>query len=237
MQIIPAIDIKNGKCVRLYQGDYAKLTVYDDDPVSVALKWEKYGATMLHIVDLDGAKEGSPQALEIIKRIINSVKIPVETGGGYRDVKAVQNVLETGVSKVVLGTVAVENTNMIKQLIDLYGERIMVSLDAKNGKLMKKGWVEQSDMELIPTVKQLESMGVQTIVYTDTTRDGTMTEPNYAVIKTLRERTKITLFVAGGISTINQVMKLNDMKVDGVIIGKALYEGNINIKEVIQYVN
>lgn len=235
MKIIPAIDIRSGKCVRLYKGDYAKETIYDNDPVSAALKWANAGATMLHIVDLDGAKMGSPQALAIVKRIVDTTKLRVAIGGGYRDVKTVQNALETGASSVILGTAAVENLNLIRQLIDLYGERIVVSLDARNGKLMKNGWTEQSDVELISAVKQLELFGIQTIIYTDTTRDGTMTEPNYRVIIELREITKMKLLVAGGISVIDQVKTLKDMNVDGVIIGKALYEGSINLKEVIQY--
>ncbi len=237
MQIIPAIDIKNGKCVRLYQGDFAQETIYENDPVSTAMRWERAGATMLHIVDLDGAKEGRPHALEIIRRIVESVRIPVGIGGGFRNAKTVRDVLETGAHRVVLGTVAVENVNVISQLVSQYGARIVVSLDAKNNKLMKKGWMEQSDMELIPAVKKLESLGVQTIIYTDTTRDGTLTVPNYAAIQTLRERIKVTLLVAGGISSIDQIVRLKDMKVDGVIVGKALYEEKINLREVMRYVD
>jgi len=237
MQIIPAIDIKNGKCVRLYQGDYDKETVYYDDPLLVARKWKKNGAKSIHVVDLDGAKIGKSQVVEIVKRIIEEVKIPVEVGGGMRDLSSVEKLLNIGVNRVILGTIAIEDPDLLKQLIDLYGERMIVSLDAKNGKLMKKGWLEKSNFNLIPTVKQLELMGVKTIIYTDTTRDGTLTEPNYESIKLLRIVTKMKLIVAGGISSTNQVKKLKDLKVDGVIIGKALYERNIDLKEVIKYVS
>lgn len=237
MQIIPAIDIKNGKCVRLFQGDYHKETIYSSSPIKMAMHWKKWGAEMLHIVDLDGAKIGKPHVIKILKKIIKEVNIPIEIGGGIRNLSVVKKILEIGVKRVILGTVALENIRLLKRLIDLYGENIIVSLDVKNGKLMKRGWLEKSNFDLIPTVKKLKKIGLKSIIYTDTTRDGTLTEPNYKNIVELRKNTKMKLIVAGGISSIDQIKKLNRMNVDGVIIGKALYEEKINLMEVIKYAN
>jgi len=237
MQIIPAIDIKNGKCVRLFQGDYDKETIYSSNPIEMALKWKNKGAKIIHIVDLDGAKVGKSKIKKIVQKIINDVRIPVEIGGGIRNLITVKRLFNIGVTRIILGTVALKKINPLKKLIDLYGDKIIVSLDAKNGKLMKKGWLEKSNFDLIPTVKQLEKTRVKTIIYTDTIRDGTLTEPNYKVIKTVKESTKLKLIIAGGISSIDQIKKLKEMEVDGVIIGKALYEGKIDLKEVIKYVS
>lgn len=237
MQIIPAIDIKNGKCVRLFQGDYDKETIYSSSPIEMALKWKNQGAKMIQIVDLDGAKVGKSKIIKIVEKIINNVKIPVEIGGGIRNITTVKRLFNIGVTRIVLGTVALEKINLLKKLIDLYGDRIIVSVDVNDGVLMKKGWLEKSNFGLIPTIKQIEKIGVKTIIYTDITRDGTLTEPNYESIELIRKNTNMKLIIAGGISSINQVKKLKAINVDGVIIGKALYEGKINLKEVIKYVS
>lgn len=237
MQIIPAIDIKNGKCVRLFQGDYDKETIYSSSPIEMALKWKKQGAEMIHIVDLDGARLGKPMIINIVKQITKEVRIQIQVGGGIRNLVSINQLIDTGITKIILGTVVLENQELLKKVVNLFGDRIIVSLDVNNGKLMKKGWLEKSDFDLIPTVRQLGKNGVKTIIYTDTIRDGTLTEPNYKVIKTIRESTKLKLIIAGGISSIDQIRKLEEMKVDGVIIGKALYEGRIDLKEVIKYVN
>lgn len=234
MKIIPAIDIKNGKCVRLFQGDYSKETIYESNPVVVAQTWEAQGAQQLHIVDLDGAKSGRIINIEIIQKIIKAVKIPIQVGGGIRDLTSIIRIIEVGVKSVVLGTAALENVGSLIKIINTYKERVIVSIDTKNGILMKNGWVKKSNFTIIPTVKQMESIGVKTIIYTDVTRDGTLTEPNYEVIKSIKENTKMNLIVAGGVSTIEQIKKLSEMKVEGVIIGKALYEEKINLKEVIE---
>jgi len=234
MKIIPAIDIKNGKCVRLFQGDYSRETIYEDNPVVVAQKWEAQGAQQLHIVDLDGAKSGKMINSEIIQKIIEAVSIPIQVGGGIRDLTSIIRIIEVGAKSVVLGTAALENVESLIKIINLYKERVIISIDIKNGIVMKNGWVEKSNFTIIPTVKQMESIGVKTIIYTDVTRDGTLTEPNYEVIKSIKENTKMNLIVAGGISSIDQIMKLSKMKVEGVIVGKALYEEKINLKEVIK---
>ena len=237
MKVIPAIDIKNGKCIRLFQGDYAKEIIYEDDPVLMAKKWEGQGAMMLHVVDLDGAKNGKPVNFEIVKRIITETRLPVQIGGGIRDIFSMYRYIEIGVKKIILGTAALEKADFLKKAVNKYGEKIIVSLDAKNGILMKNGWVEQSNKKLLPTLQELENYGVNSIIYTDTIKDGTLTGPNYEVIKLIKEKTKMNLIVAGGISTIGQIRELKKVNVDGVIIGKALYEGAINLKEVITYVS
>lgn len=234
MKIIPAIDIKNGKCVRLFQGDYSKETIYEDNPVVVAQKWEAQGAQQLHIVDLDGAKSGNMINSEIIQKIIGAVNIPIQVGGGIRDLTSIIRIIEVGAKSVVLGTAALENAESLIKIIDMYKERVIVSIDIKNGIVMKNGWLEKSNFTIIPTVKQMESIGVKTIIYTDVTRDGTLTEPNYEAIKSIKENTKMNLIVAGGISSIEQIKKLSKMKVEGVIVGKALYEEKINLKEVVE---
>ncbi len=237
MQIIPAIDIKNGKCVRLFQGDFDKETIYSSSPIDMALKWENQGAKIIHLVDLDGAKIGKSKIIRIVKKIIKEVKIPIEIGGGIRNLKTVKQLINIGVTRIILGTVALENTDLLKKHIDLFGDKIIVSIDVNNGKLMKKGWLESSNLELMPSIKMLEKIGVKTIIYTDITRDGTLTEPNYKDIKLIRKTTKMNLIAAGGISSIDQIKKLKIMKVNGVIIGKSLYEGRIDLKEVIKYVS
>jgi len=237
MQIIPAIDIKNGKCVRLFQGDYDKETIYSSNPIEMALNWKNQGAKIIHIVDLDGAKSGKSKITKIVQKIINDVRIPVEIGGGIRNLITMKRLFNIGVTRIILGTVALEKINLLKKLIDLYGDKVIVSVDVNNGMLMKKGWLEVSNFSLIPIIKQIEKVGVKTVIFTDITRDGTLTEPNYKNITLIRKNTKMKLIIAGGISSINQIKKLQRIKVDGVIIGKALYEEKINLKEVIKYVS
>jgi len=237
MQIIPAIDIKNGKCVRLFQGDYDKETIYSNNPIEMALNWKNQGAKIIHIVDLDGAKSGKSKITKIVQKIINDVRIPVEIGGGIRNLITMKRLFNIGVTRIILGTVTLEKINLLKKLIDLYGDKVIVSVDVNNGMLMKKGWLEVSNFSLIPIIKQIEKVGVKTVIFTDITRDGTLTEPNYKNIMLIRKNTKMKLIIAGGISSINQIKKLQRIKVDGVIIGKALYEEKINLKEVIKYVS
>lgn len=233
MQIIPAIDIKNGKCVRLYQGDFSKETIYGSDPVAMAKNWEIQGASMLHVVDLDGAKNGKSKIMGIVEKIIKEVKIPIEIGGGIRNIMTVKQLFDIGVTRIILGTVALENIGLLKKFIGLYGNKIIVSVDVNNGRLMKKGWLEQSNFNLISAIKKLEKSGVETIIYTDVTRDGTLTGPNYKDIKLIRKSINMNLIIAGGISSIDQINMLKELKVNGVIVGKALYEGKISLKEAI----
>lgn len=233
MKILPAIDIKNSKCVRLQQGDFGRETIYEDDPVVMAMKWKLQGATELHIVDLDGAKEGTIKNMSIIKKIIENTNLMVQVGGGIRTLESARQLFEIGVSRIILGTVVVENRELLKEFIIEYGSKIIVSLDVKNNKLAKKGWIETSNNELIPTAIEMGKIGVETIIYTDTNRDGMLTEPNYSIITDLKKAININLLIAGGVSSCIQIKKLKQIGLDGVIIGKALYEEKINLKEVI----
>ncbi|MBI4973805.1 1-(5-phosphoribosyl)-5-[(5-phosphoribosylamino)methylideneamino]imidazole-4-carboxamide isomerase [Candidatus Roizmanbacteria bacterium] len=237
MQIIPAIDIKDGNCVRLFQGDYTKETIYADSPVAMALKWKKQGAKMLHVIDLSGAKKGRSMIGNDLKQIIKKVTIPIQVGGGIRTPDSINQLIKSGVAKVILSTYAIENMILLKKIVDLYGDKIAVSLDVLDGKLMKNGWLEQSDITLTSTIKKLGKMGVETIIYTDITRDGTLTGPNYKIIEKVKKCTKMRLIIAGGVSSIEQINKLKIIGVDGVIIGKALYEEKIILKEVLKYVS
>lgn len=234
MQIIPAIDIKNGKCVRLFQGDYDKETIYSSNPIAMALKWKKQGAKIIHIVDLDGAKTGKPTIINIVKQIIDEVRIPIQVGGGIRNLVSMYQYIDTGVAGIILGTIALEDQILLKKMIKEFKDKIIVSLDVKSKTLMTKGWRQKSDFDLIPTIKQLEETGVKKIIYTDTARDGTLTEPNYQGIKFIRKTTKMNLIVAGGISSLEQIKKLKKMKVGGVIIGKGFYENKIKLKDTLK---
>jgi len=237
MKIIPAIDIKNGKCVRLFQGDYNRETIYFADPVYGAQKWESQGAQMLHIIDLDGAKEGRIANMKIIKKITGAVTIPIQFGGGIRSLSSIKELRGMGISRIILGTAALEEKDLLNKAIKLYGEKIIVSLDVKNGALMKNGWVKKSKKTLLSTIEELKKRGVRSIIYTDIVKDGTLSEPNFKAIRSIKERTNMNVMIAGGISSIEQIIKLKNMDVDGVIIGRALYEGKINLKEVIKYVS
>lgn len=234
MKIIPAIDLRNGKCVRLFQGDYAQETIYSDSPVDVAKKWTTMGAQALHLIDLDGAREGKPMNLKLIERITKEVSIPIQVGGGIRNTVSIYRYIETGSNKIILGTAALEDRKLFTSLVDTFANQIIVSLDVNNNALMKNGWKEKSDKGLLETVKKLEGCGVRSIIYTDTIRDGTLTEPNYKVVQSIMNNTKMKVIIAGGISSIDQIEILKDMNVYGVIIGKALYEGKINLKEAIK---
>lgn len=233
MLIIPAIDLKNGKCVRLTQGVFGSEKIYSDNPVDMAKKWEKEGAKMLHLVDLDGAKNGTMTNLKTIKKIINSVNIPVQVGGGIRDEKTIKILLDAGVSGIVLGTIALENKTLLIQLLKKYGSQIIIALDTKNGKLVKRGWLKETDKSCLETAEEFENQGVEKFMYTDVVKDGTLTEPNYKEIIKLAKTLSMPILVGGGISNIRDIKKLKSIGVEGVIIGKAIYENRINLKEAI----
>ena len=232
MTIIPAIDIKNGKCVRLTQGKFDRETIYDDDPVRVAKQWEKEGAKMLHIVDLDGAKNGTQSNFAVIQKIASEISIPLQVGGGIRNKKTVKKLLSLGISRVVLGTVALENEDELKAIVKDYAQQIVIALETKGGKLVIKGWVEKSDKQIMETALKLQKLGVQRFLYTDVARDGTLTEPNYRVIEQLKKNINIPFIASGGVSTIDSVKKLKEIAVEEVIIGKALYEKKFTLQEV-----
>lgn len=231
MIIIPAIDIRNGKCVRLVQGDYTKEKVYSTDPVAVAKNWQEQGASYLHVVDLDGAKDGKLVNFEVIKKIVHDLTIPIQVGGGIRNEKAIKELLSIGVARLILGTVAIENDEETAFILKKYTSRIAVALDVKNGNVMKKGWIESSGKESLAASLKLKKLGAERFIYTDIVKDGTLTEPNYSAIAQVIKTVNVPLIASGGISTIDAIRKLKTLGAEGVIIGKAFYEGKIDFKE------
>ncbi|MBF7148040.1 1-(5-phosphoribosyl)-5-[(5-phosphoribosylamino)methylideneamino]imidazole-4-carboxamide isomerase [Bacillus toyonensis] len=234
MEIFPAIDLKEGRCVRLYQGEFSKETVMNEDPVAQAIIFEKLGAKILHIVDLDGAIAGESLNLFIIERICRAVRIPVQVGGGIRSLVAVEKLLLAGVKKVILGTAALCDKSFLEEAVRLYKEKIIVGIDAKNGFVATRGWLDVSEISYIHLAKQMESVGVQTIVFTDISRDGTLAGPNFEQLGLLQKSVGIRLIASGGVASIQDVKRLNDMNIHGVIIGKALYENTIDLEEVLE---
>jgi len=233
VNIFPAIDIKNGKCVRLVQGDFAKLETYGDDPVEMALNWMNQGAQYLHIIDLDGALMGEAVNKTLIKNMVEAVNVPVQFGGGVRDMKYAEEMIEAGVSRVILGTSALSNKAFVKEAIKNYGEKIAVSLDAKNGFVAVRGWTELTDVKAADLATELEAYGLKTVVYTDISKDGMMAGPNFAEIDNMNKKIKSNLIASGGVSTAEDVKKLDEMGIYGCVIGKALYTGGIELKDVL----
>ena len=234
MEVIPAIDLRDGRCVRLYQGDYAKETVYSDDPVEVALRWQEAGAVRLHVVDLDGAARGEPANLEIMASIAGSTRMPIQLGGGIRSVETIDRAIAMGAGRVVLGTSAVGDPGLVETACDRFGpEAIVVGVDARDGLVATRGWLESSGVAAIDLVRQMTSLGVTRFVYTDIARDGTMTEPNFQAIEDLMKATGAVVIASGGVSTLEHLGRLARLGVDGAIVGKALYEGAIDLREAI----
>lgn len=236
MKIIPAIDIKGGQCVRLYQGQMDQETVYSDNPLEVAHRWADAGAEMLHIVDLDGAVEGTPVNSDLICQIISSVKIPVQVGGGIREIPVAGKYLDSGAARVVLGTAAVSYTGLIHFLAEAFPRKIVLSLDASEGMVAIRGWQEVTDMSAVDVAKRFEESGVSAIVFTDIKRDGTLTGPNIESIAQLSRNVRIPVIASGGVSDmrdIEELLTIKDPELEGVIVGKAIYSGAIDLSAAI----
>jgi phosphoribosylformimino-5-aminoimidazole carboxamide ribotide isomerase len=239
MDVIPAIDLLDGRCVRLYQGDYEQSQVFNDDPVAVAQQWAEQGATRLHLVDLDGAKAGHPVNQAVIRAIVQAVEIPVEVGGGLRDRDAVAELLRLGVRWAILGTVAVEQPQLVETLCQEFPGQIIVGIDARNGKVATRGWLETSEIEAIALAQQMQASGAAAIIYTDIHRDGTLQGPNQDALRELAKALSIPIIASGGVSSTRDLLKLLVLEpqgVAGVIIGKALYTGDLTIKEALRAV-
>lgn len=236
MLIIPAIDLIEGRCVRLKEGRLSSEEVYSKEPVAVAELWELKGAKRLHIVDLDGAFEGRPQNLEVVKRIVKSVKIPVQFGGGIRSLKTIKEVLNCGVEYAILGTIAISKPVFVKKAVKKFGKRIMVSIDASNLKVRVRGW-EKGTRKTAPILaKEMERLGVRNIIFTDIKRDGTLKGPNISQIEKMLKAVNIPLIVSGGISSLEDIRKLKPLEkkgLSGVIVGKAFYTGRMDLEEAI----
>ena len=233
MDIIPAIDLKGGKCVRLYQGDYSKETVFSVDPVATALKWQEQGASRLHLVDLDGAAAGEVRNTQAIEDIVKNTNLEVELGGGIRRADVVEQLITLGVKRVILGTVAVEQIELTRRIIKRFGEAIVVGIDARDSYVTTHGWMKISTMTVLELSQAMAAIGARRIIYTDVKRDGTLTEPNYDTTAELVNKLKIPVVASGGISSIEHIRKLAALGAEGVIIGKALYTGDIDLKEAL----
>lgn len=233
MRIYPAIDIKNGKCVRLRQGNFDDMTVYNDNPVEVAKEWIKNGASYIHLVDLDGAREGSGVNSDIIKEIANLSDVPVQTGGGIRTIEDIENKLALGVRRVILGTVAVKNPEIVKEAVEKFGDEIAVGIDAKNGMVAVSGWEEVSEVSAVDLCVKMRDYGVKTIIYTDISKDGMMSGPNIEATKEIVDATGIDIIASGGVSGMNDLENVDKINAHGAIIGKALYTGAISLKEAV----
>ncbi len=233
MLVIPAIDLHRGRCVRLYQGDPERETVYGNNPVEVALQWEQLGAKMLHLVDLDGAFTGHSKNAEMICRIGEEVSIPLQLGGGIRSKESVEKAISAGVSRIIMGTIAIEQPDLAQQLIDNYGERVLVGIDAREGMAAVKGWTQSSAVKAADLAVRVESWGVGEIVYTDIQKDGTMQGPDLKGLEELIEKTSLQVIMSGGISSIEDLKSLKPYgdRVKGVIIGKALYSNQLTLPD------
>jgi phosphoribosylformimino-5-aminoimidazole carboxamide ribotide isomerase len=234
MNIIPAIDLLGGKAVRLLKGDYNKVTVYSDDPAAVAESFERAGAKYLHVVDLDGAKDGTTANFETIKKITERTSLSVEVGGGIRTLERVKQYIDIGVDRVIIGTAAVTDPEFLSEAVRLYGERIVVGVDIKDGFVAIKGWLEVSALSCKEFCKKLEDLGVKTIICTDISKDGMMSGTNLELYRRLNSDFAIDFVASGGVSSLEDIKALKEMNVYGAILGKALYTGAIDLSEAIK---
>ncbi len=234
MLIFPAIDLYEGKAVRLFKGDYNEMTVYSHNPPEVAKKFKELGATSIHLVDLEGARDGSTPNLSVVKTICEQTSLFAEVGGGIRDMETVETYLSAGVGRVILGTAAVTNESFLKEAVNRYGEKIAVGVDIKDGKVAIRGWLEKSEYDAFDFCKKLEEIGVKTIICTDISRDGAMRGANHALYKELSDKFKINIVASGGVSSIEDVKKLREQNIYAAIVGKAYYTGAISLPEAIE---
>ena len=239
MEVIPAIDLLGGNCVRLYQGDYDQSEIFGKDPIAMAKQWQDQGATRLHLVDLDGAKDGEPVNLPVIAKIVEALTIPVQVGGGLRDRSRVSQLLGLGVRSAILGTIAVENPDLVGELCNEFPGQIIVGIDARNGKVATKGWLETSEVEAVELAERMAKLGAAAIIYTDIYRDGTMQGPNLDALRELAEKITIPVIASGGVSSVTDLLSLLSLEsigVTGAIVGRAIYTGDVVLKEAIRAV-
>lgn len=239
MLIIPAIDLKEGKCVRLEQGLMDKATVYSEDPATTAKHWESQGAELLHVVDLNGAFAGAPKNLDAIKAIRGAIRIPIEVGGGIRDIATIETLVSIGIDRIILGTAAIENPAFVREACEKFPGRIIVGIDAKEGLVAIKGWAEVTKVEAIDLALKMQDYGVIAVIYTDIKRDGMLSGPNIEATKALAKALHIPVIASGGVHTMKDIENLMTARhagVSGVITGKAIYSGSLNLKEAITFV-
>ena len=234
MYIIPAIDLLGAKAVRLLKGDYNKVTIYSDTPEKVAKSFENDGAKLLHVVDLDGAKDGTTANFDTVKKIISETELSVEIGGGIRDIERVKKYFDIGVDRVIIGTAAVTDPEFLKEAVRLYGDRIVVGVDIKDGYVAIKGWLEVSELSCLDFCKQLYGAGVKTIICTDISKDGMMSGTNIELYRELSEKIGMNIIASGGVSSLEDIRKLSNMNMYGAILGKALYTGAVSLSDAIR---
>ena len=234
MEVIPAIDLREGRCVRLYQGDYAQEEIFGVDPVAIALRWQSEGAKLLHVVDLDGAASGSPKNVDAIRAIASSVEVTLEVGGGIRDMEKAVLLSDAGADRLVLGTSAVEDPDLVTQMLERFGvDSVVVSVDAKDGWAALRGWKQSSQMKALDLMDRMVALGVSRFEYTDISRDGTMTEPNFEAVTEAVNYVSVPIIAAGGIANVRHLERLAELGVEGAIVGKALYTGAVILPEVL----
>ena len=237
MLIFPAIDIRDGKCVRLFKGDFAQETVFSDKPAQMAQKWESQGAKFLHLVDLDGALAGAPRNLDTVREILAAVTIPVELGGGIRTMENIDEVLALGVRRVILGSVAVRNPALVKEACARYGDRIVVGIDAKDGIVAVDGWGVSGDVDVTTLAKEMKKAGVKTIIYTDISRDGTLAGVNIEATAKLARESGVNIVASGGVKSTADIEALKPYEkdgIEGVIVGKSIYMGTLDLQQAIE---
>lgn len=234
MRIYPAIDIKDGQCVRLLRGSFDDVTVYGNNPAEMAVKWESEGGEFIHVVDLDGALKGHGVNADAIKKICESVNVPVQTGGGIRTMEDIEKKFSCGINRVIIGTKAVSDSDFVKKAVEKYGDRIVIGIDAKDGMVAIEGWEKTSEWKAVDFAKKMEEIGVKTIVYTDIATDGTLQGPNVEAMKEMAESVNVDIIASGGVGNIEHIKALIPTGVEGVIVGRALYTNSVDLKEAVE---
>lgn len=234
MVIFPAMDIRDGKCVRLYQGKFSTSHVVGEDPISTAQGFEKQGAEFLHIVDLDGALSGNTHNKDIILKVINEMKIPVQLGGGIRNLDSIENLFNSGLTRAILGTAALNDPELVKEAVKRFGDRIAVGIDAIDGYVAVEGWVKVSKTDYMDFSAIMESIGIKTIIFTDISRDGTLNGPNFDAVDALNRHVSCSIIASGGIKSIEDITALKKIGIYGAIVGKAIYSGSISLSTAIR---
>lgn len=233
MIIFPAIDIKDGRCVRLTQGKFDQVSIYNDNPAEVARLWESMGAQYIHLVDLDGAKDGSPASRDMVKSVIDAVDIPVQVGGGIRSLERADQLIELGARRIILGTAAVNDRELTQAVAERYPGRTAVSVDAVNGMAAVNGWAKVSDTDVLDICAFMQEIGINTLIYTDILMDGMLKGPNFGEYERLMRETSLDIIASGGVTTKEDIERLAKMGIYGAIVGKALYDEKIDLKEAI----
>jgi phosphoribosylformimino-5-aminoimidazole carboxamide ribotide isomerase len=234
MQVIPAIDLRGGCCVRLRQGDFDQETVFGDDPAAMAARWESEGAERIHLVDLDGAKSGRPVNVAAVQQIVAKVKVPCQLGGGLRDQETIATWLGSGVDRVVVGTQALRNPDWFGQMAQTYPGRLILGLDARDGRVATQGWLDLSSVQALTLARQFDDLPLAGIIYTDIARDGTLEGPNVKAIAALADAVKTPVFASGGVGNLQDLRRLAELPIEGCIVGRALYEGRFSLADAIR---